>query len=109
MEFHVEMSRKHKIIRMCYSFSQTAYFNSFISLSIILNTVVLSLDKYPEDDYSNMILEKINIVFFAIFFLEMIIKLIGHGFKRYIKEYFNAFDCIVVLLSCIDVILQLII
>jgi hypothetical protein len=47
-----------------------------------------------------------NIGFFAVFFLEMIIKLIGYGLKNYFMEAFNSFDCIIVLVSCIDVVLQ---
>ena len=31
----------------------------------------------------------------------------GYGLKQYFKEYFNTFDCIIVLISCIDVALQL--
>ena len=41
------------------------------------------MDKYPENPKSNYILEKINIAFSLIFIIEMIIKLVGLGFKGY--------------------------
>ena len=93
------------MVRFCEYLSKNKCFSYFISLSIILNTVVLSFDEYPEDLYQNMILEKINIVFFTIFFVEMVIKIIGYGLRDYFKDSFNTFDCIIVLISCIDVIL----
>ena len=47
-----------------------------------------------------------NLVFFAIFFGEMIIKVIGMGPRLYIKDQFNVFDAIIVMLSIIDVIVS---
>jgi hypothetical protein len=37
-----------------------------------------------------------------IFALEMVIKLIGLGLKGYFQEFFNIFDCLIVILSLID-------
>lgn len=36
----------------------------------------------------------------------MIIKLIGLGFKEYIRDTFNVFDCLLVILSVIDFVLS---
>ena len=88
------------------SICEGAIFSSFINLCIILNTVCLALDSYPENKKLQSILDIINIVFFAIFFIEMIIKVIGMGPKLYIKDQFNVFDCIIVMLSIIDVIVS---
>jgi hypothetical protein len=71
-----------------------------------MNTVVLALDSYPADLERQSILDIINIVFFGIFFFEMIIKVIGMGPKLYIKDHFNIFDAIIVMLSIIDVIVS---
>lgn len=49
------------------------------------------------------VLDVINIVFFTLFFLEMIIKIIGMGPRIYIKDSYNIFDAIIVCLSIIDV------
>lgn len=45
-------------------------------------------------------------MFFAIFFIEMVIKVIGMGPRLYIKDQFNVFDAIIVMLSIIDVIVS---
>ncbi len=52
-----------------------------------------------------IILDNLNIFISGIFFIEMIIKLIGLGIKRYFKDRFNTFDCFIVVLSTIDTVL----
>jgi hypothetical protein len=47
----------------------------------------------------------LNAAFYTIFLVEMIIKLLGLGFKEYIKDNYNKFDSIIVIMSTIDVIL----
>ena len=39
----------------------------------------------------------------GIFTLEMVLKLIGLGFRNYFDDSFNIFDCFIVLMSYIDV------
>ena len=82
------------------------YFSYFISLNIILNTIVLAMDRYPQLTAEDNLLEILNIVFYTIFLAEMLIKITGLGFKKYIKNYFNSFDCTIVIISSIDVIIQ---
>ena len=78
-----------------------------MAVSIILNTLVLSLDKYPVDPQLNNVTEKINIVFALIFTFEMIVKMIGVGIKNYFKgTAFNSFDCVIVLSSIADIIIS---
>jgi hypothetical protein len=48
--------------------------------------------------------EKLNYVFFAIFLIEMILKLGGMGIKLYVSDRFNIFDSVIVILSILDII-----
>lgn len=50
----------------------------------------------------NGIYEWINTGFSLVFIFEMFIKLIGHGLSSYFKDAFNTFDCIVVLMTILD-------
>jgi hypothetical protein len=86
-------------LAICTSFT----FMLFINLCIILNTVVLGLDYYPTDEALSSILDSLNIVFFIIFFLEMVIKIIGLGPSLFILDHYNIFDALIVTLSIIDV------
>jgi hypothetical protein len=67
-------------------------FHSIINVSIVFNTIVLAMDRHPINDKELTILEMINIGFYCIFLIEMIIKLIGMGVKGYIRDKFNIFD-----------------
>jgi len=71
-----------------------------------LNTLCLGLDSYPENLELNKVTDTFNIVFFGIFFVEMLIKNLGMGPRLYIKDPFNVFDAIIVMVSIIDVILS---
>ena len=42
-----------------------------------------------------------------IFFAEMVIKLVGLGFKEYAADSFNLFDCSVVMISLIENIIDI--
>ena len=71
---------------------------------IIANTVVLGLEKYPGDPTREEISNLLNIVFTWAFVAEMIIKLIGLGFRVYARDNFNLFDAAIVVLAGVDMI-----
>lgn len=83
-------------------------FNLFIFIVIGANTIILSLDIYSLDSGTIEIrdLEYFNYCFFAIFALESIIKLIGLGFREFVKDKFNIFDVVVVIVSLVEIILS---
>lgn len=76
-------------------------FSGFIFLSILINTITLMFDRYPESTNKslNSTLEVMNYVFMFIFTLEVVLKIIGLGLKDYCKDRFNLFDTLVVVLS----------
>lgn len=57
--------------------------------------MILALDKYPVDVELGKKLDILNIVFFGIFLMEMMIKIVGLGPISYIRDYYNIFDAIV--------------
>ena len=73
---------------------------------IIANTIVLALDKYPEDPNEMKIVDILNEVFTWAFIIEMVIKLIGLGFREYARDSFNLFDALIVVLSIVDIIVE---
>jgi len=78
--------------KVLYYVSVSKYFNMFINISIIFNTVVLAMDRHPIEPQEQSIFEIINVVFYIIFALEMIVKLIGLGPREYMRDKFNIFD-----------------
>ena len=77
-------------------------FNRLILIIIVLNTIVLATEYYDQPDWMIKMSYDANVVFTAIFTLEMLLKLFGLGLKQYVKDSFNIFDSIVVILSLID-------
>jgi Ion transport protein len=72
-----------------------------------MNTLVLALDKYPSiNNQLDHDLDIINIVFFGIFTVEMLIKITGMGPRNYIRDNFNIFDALIITLSVADVCLN---
>lgn len=55
-------------------------FNYFIQTCIIVNTVILSLDRYPISEEEEKVHEMFNNVLAAIFVFELLIKILGMGF-----------------------------
>ena len=78
-------------------------FDAFINIIILLNTIVLAMDKYPEwDEDVNEFFHLTNTVFTIIFTAEVAFKLIGLGAKGYVADKFNIFDCVIVIISLVD-------
>ena len=72
-------------------------------ICIILNTLVLALDRYPEgEDEEKSTLGVFNMCFNVVFTAEVVIKMIGQGLTRYIKNLENIFDFFVVTMSWVE-------
>ena len=80
------------------------HFTTSITILILLNTALLSLDRYPLSYQESVIYNDLSQIFSGCFLLEMIIKLFALGIKQYFKDYFNIFDCIIVISSVADII-----
>ena len=81
---------------------QLEFFNLIMTIAILINTYLLALDKYPMSKEYNQKLEGFNNIFSAVFFGEMIIKMIGLGMKEYMSDNFNIFDCCIVCTSIVE-------
>lgn len=79
------------------------YFDAFIIIIIIINTLCLAMDKYPNFDIVILdILNILNYVFTIIFTTETVLKIVGLSWKVFIKDNFNKFDLLIVIISIIE-------
>ncbi len=71
-------------------------------LSIVINTISISMDRYPISvrEYKN--LEMINIVITFIFTFEMVVKIFGFGLINYFLNRWNFIDFFVVCFCLAD-------
>jgi len=77
-------------------------FSKVMLCCIVLNTAVLSMDSYNMSTGLANFIQSANTVFFWIFALELVIKLIGLGPVEYANDRFNLFDALIVLFSAVE-------
>eukprot|EP00163_Fabomonas_tropica_P014779 TRINITY_DN2686_c0_g2_i1.p1 TRINITY_DN2686_c0_g2~~TRINITY_DN2686_c0_g2_i1.p1 ORF type:complete len:1526 (-),score=377.56 TRINITY_DN2686_c0_g2_i1:447-4610(-) len=78
-------------------------FDIVIMSLILLNIAILAMEHYDQDNAFSQLLFISNLVFTAIFFLEMVLKLIGIGIRAYVSSNWNLFDAFIVALSIIGI------
>ena len=95
-------SHENKCLRCLYILVTSVTFNFFIFCLILANTITLAIYTYDQSEMQIFVIGIFNEFFTWIFFLEMILKLFGLGFKNYIKDGYNLFDAVIVIISLID-------
>ncbi|XP_055913400.1 uncharacterized protein LOC129947020 isoform X4 [Eupeodes corollae] len=79
------------------------YFQQSILLAILINTLSMGIEYHKQPEELTAIVETSNVVFSAIFAVEMLLKVVAEGPFRYIANGFNVFDGIIVILSAIEI------
>ncbi|XP_040295213.1 voltage-dependent T-type calcium channel subunit alpha-1H isoform X3 [Bufo bufo] len=75
------------------------YFNRGIMIAILINTLSMGIEYHEQPEELTNALEISNIVFTSMFALEMLLKLLAFGIFGYIKNPYNIFDGIIVVIS----------
>ncbi|ERE68697.1 voltage-dependent T-type calcium channel subunit alpha-1H-like protein [Cricetulus griseus] len=82
------------------------YFNRGIMAAILVNTLSMGVEYHEQPDELTNALEISNIVFTSMFALEMLLKLLAYGPLGYIRNPYNIFDGIVVVISVWEIVGQ---
>ena len=77
-------------------------FNLLIIGLIMLNTSFMAMEHYEMDDTFSTVINFGNSTMTCIFACEMILKLIGLGCRQYVKDGFNDFDAIIVIIGLLE-------
>ncbi|XP_013785136.1 sodium channel protein para-like, partial [Limulus polyphemus] len=77
-------------------------FDMAIMVFIMLNMIVMGLDHYRQTEMFELIVERLNIFFIAVFTAECVLKIFALRW-HYFKEPWNIFDFVVVTLSILGV------
>ncbi len=64
--------------------------------------MVLASEFYDMPDWVERVLSSFNVTFMILFTFEMVLKMIGYGYKDYFNDAFNFFDCFIVIMSYVD-------
>ncbi|XP_039740786.1 voltage-dependent T-type calcium channel subunit alpha-1H isoform X3 [Pteropus medius] len=82
------------------------YFNRGIMVAILTNTLSMGVEYHEQPDELTNALEISNIVFTSMFALEMLLKLLACGPLGYIRNPYNIFDGIIVVISVWEIVGQ---
>lgn len=99
-------ARKNILYYVCFVIQNSSIFTSTMVVAIIVNTFILSLDRYPIGKEEASGLEIINEAMTYTFLAEMIIMIAGLGPNEYARDSFNLFDATVVVLSIVELIIK---
>lgn len=73
-------------------------FQHGILLAILINTLSMGIEHHKQSEILTHVVEVTNVIFSAIFAVEMVLKVIADGPFGYISNGFNVFDGIIVIL-----------
>ncbi|XP_052765335.1 voltage-dependent T-type calcium channel subunit alpha-1I-like isoform X3 [Mya arenaria] len=85
---------------------ESKVFQRGILISILFNTLSMGIEYHNQPPELTRALEISNLVFATLFAAEMLLKLISYGVFGYIKNGFNLFDGIIVILSLVELMNQ---
>uniref|UniRef100_A0A8C4QA34 Voltage-dependent L-type calcium channel subunit alpha n=1 Tax=Eptatretus burgeri TaxID=7764 RepID=A0A8C4QA34_EPTBU len=81
-------------------------FEYIMFVLIMLNTICLGMQHYKQAEVFNSVMDLLNMVFTAVFTLEMLLKIIAFKPRGYFSDAWNVFDFLIVIGSIIDVVLS---
>jgi hypothetical protein len=84
------------------NFAKGAFFDNFLTIAVFINTVALALDRYGISTEEANNLSMMNTIFTWIFIVEAVLKIVGLGIVKYLKDKMNYLDCAVVMLSIVE-------
>lgn len=106
--FNLRPERKHRVprdkYRRCFfRIAKSSELETFAMGCIILNTFMMGLSYFGEEDLYQAAIDYSNYFFTVVFTVEAIIKVVGLG-RYYWKDSWNIFDCVIVVGSCFGIV-----
>ena len=93
---------KNKCYGFFYNIVTSVTFNFLIYCLILANTITLALYRYDQSREQADLLALLDVFFVWVFTAEMIMKIVGLGLKNYLRDKFNIFDAVIVIVSLVD-------
>ncbi|XP_026320358.1 sodium/hydrogen exchanger 10-like isoform X3 [Hyposmocoma kahamanoa] len=95
----------------CYRIVTNLWFDMFIYLVILCNTPVILCEvvmRQPVTLLTSYTIKLLNLIFYTIYVLEMVMKMIALGFCGYFKSHWNKLDFVMIIFATGDLILDVI-
>ncbi|CAJ1052610.1 voltage-dependent T-type calcium channel subunit alpha-1H-like [Xyrichtys novacula] len=103
---------KKRLLEQCWAGLRTKldlivgsrYFNRGIMIAILINTLSMGIEYHEQPQELTDVLEISNMVFTSLFSLEMLLKVLALGLFGYIKNPYNGFDSVIVIISVWEIV-----
>lgn len=97
--FYGNCKRVRNVVR---GFVKSSFFDNLMIFCVLVNTVILGMERYNIPDAQSRVLKSMNSIFTYIFLAELGLKLIALGPIKYLKDSMNYLDLFVVILSIVE-------
>ncbi|XP_028849532.1 voltage-dependent L-type calcium channel subunit alpha-1D [Denticeps clupeoides] len=81
----------------------SSQFEYIMFVLILLNTLTLAVQHYEQSDLFNSVMDILNMIFTAVFTVEMVVKLLALRPYHYFIDAWNSFDALIVVGSVLDI------
>uniref|UniRef100_A0A8C7PZT9 Voltage-dependent L-type calcium channel subunit alpha n=1 Tax=Oncorhynchus mykiss TaxID=8022 RepID=A0A8C7PZT9_ONCMY len=81
----------------------SSQFEYIMFVLILLNTLTLAVQHYEQSKTFNSVMDILNLIFTALFTIEMVIKLLALRTHQYFIDAWNTFDALIVVGSVLDI------
>ncbi|KAJ8370199.1 hypothetical protein SKAU_G00102270 [Synaphobranchus kaupii] len=91
--------------RKCHTWVKSKVFYWLVILLVFLNTLAIATEHHHQPDSLTIVQDTANKVLLSLFAVEMFLKMYAFGLPAYFMSIFNRFDCFVVTVGIVEVIL----
>ncbi|XP_071203997.1 voltage-dependent L-type calcium channel subunit alpha-1D-like [Salvelinus alpinus] len=84
----------------------SSQFEYIMFVLILLNTLTLAVQHYEQSKTFNSVMDILNLIFTALFTIEMVIKLLALRTHQYFIDAWNSFDALIVVGSVLDIVVS---
>uniref|UniRef100_A0A8C7R7E4 Voltage-dependent L-type calcium channel subunit alpha n=1 Tax=Oncorhynchus mykiss TaxID=8022 RepID=A0A8C7R7E4_ONCMY len=104
--FYILARRWNRFFRMkCLVYVKSKTFYWSVILVVFLNTIAIASEHHHQSDMLTTVQDNANKVLLTLFALEMFVKMYALGLPQYFLSLFNRFDCFVVSVGILEIIL----
>ncbi|XP_056319530.1 calcium channel, voltage-dependent, L type, alpha 1S subunit, b [Danio aesculapii] len=105
--YFYRLARRWNIVirRKCHGWVKSKFFNWWVLLVVLLNTLVIATEHHNQTEGLTNFQDTANVILLACFTIEMIMKMYAFGPRGYFMSIFNRFDCFVVTIGILEIIL----
>uniref|UniRef100_A0A673HMF7 Voltage-dependent L-type calcium channel subunit alpha n=2 Tax=Cyprinidae TaxID=7953 RepID=A0A673HMF7_9TELE len=105
--YFYRLARRWNIVlrRKCHVWVKSKFFNWWVLLVVLLNTLVIATEHHNQTEGLTSFQDTANIILLACFTIEMVMKMYAFGLRAYFMSIFNRFDCFVVTIGILEIIL----